>query len=186
MVLARSATIAIRVRFSFLFPLSDRNSYVIFSQYCAVRRQFADRDAPVMDGNKPAETQVLNYQMVQARIFPPLVQAFACHYSAFISLLSPELANPCPFQPVARCSASTSRTRLRWRRATSPSLRTCTPRPLDSSLSAPSWLRERLRSAVVPAEDTVTPSLEASRASTPITCLRSLGASSFRPRVGVS
>lgn len=61
MVLARSATVAIR--------------------YCAVRRQFADRDAPVLDGNKPAETQVLNYQLVQARIFPPLVQAFACHYT---------------------------------------------------------------------------------------------------------
>ncbi|SDA02894.1 BZ3500_MvSof-1268-A1-R1_Chr11-1g03206 [Microbotryum saponariae] len=61
MVLARSATVAIR--------------------YCAVRRQFADRDAPVLDGNKPAETQVLNYQLVQHRIFPPLVQAFACHYT---------------------------------------------------------------------------------------------------------
>lgn len=62
MVLARSATVAIR--------------------YCSVRRQFADRDAPVTDeGNEPAETQVINYLMVQARIFPPLVQAFACHYT---------------------------------------------------------------------------------------------------------
>lgn len=50
-----------------------------------MRRQFADRDAPVTDeGNLPAETQVLNYQMVQARIFPPLVQALACHYSTFL------------------------------------------------------------------------------------------------------
>ncbi|KAI5478316.1 acyl-CoA oxidase [Pseudohyphozyma bogoriensis] len=61
MVLARSATVAIR--------------------YCAVRRQFSDRDSPVMDGKQPAETQVLNYQLVQARVFPPLVQAFACHYT---------------------------------------------------------------------------------------------------------
>ncbi len=61
MVLARSATIAIR--------------------YCAIRRQFADKDAPVLDGNKPAESQVLNYQLVQHRIFPPLVQALACHYT---------------------------------------------------------------------------------------------------------
>lgn len=61
MVLARSATVAIR--------------------YCSVRRQFADKDAPVMDGNQPAETAVINYQLVQARIFPPLVQAFACHYT---------------------------------------------------------------------------------------------------------
>ncbi|GAA6010966.1 hypothetical protein JCM10207_004017 [Rhodosporidiobolus poonsookiae] len=62
MILARSATVAIR--------------------YCAVRRQFADRDAPVTDdGRKPAETAVLNYQLVQARIFPPLVQAFALFYT---------------------------------------------------------------------------------------------------------
>ncbi|GAA5827921.1 hypothetical protein JCM5353_007739 [Sporobolomyces roseus] len=62
MVLARSATVAIR--------------------YCSVRRQFADRDAPFTDdGRKPSETQVINYQLVQARIFPPLVQAFACHYT---------------------------------------------------------------------------------------------------------
>ncbi|GAA5954976.1 hypothetical protein JCM21900_005953 [Sporobolomyces salmonicolor] len=62
MVLARSATVAIR--------------------YCSVRRQFADRDAPFTDdGRKPAETQVINYQLVQARIFPPLVQAFACHFT---------------------------------------------------------------------------------------------------------
>ncbi|KAK4049214.1 hypothetical protein OIO90_005503 [Microbotryomycetes sp. JL221] len=60
-VLARSAAVAIR--------------------YCSVRRQFADRDAPVMDDKKPAETQVINYQLVQARIFPPLVQAFACHFT---------------------------------------------------------------------------------------------------------
>lgn len=51
MVLARAATIAIR--------------------YCAVRSQFGS----------PEETQVLDYQLVQARIFVPLVQAFACHYT---------------------------------------------------------------------------------------------------------
>lgn len=52
-----------------------------------MRRQFADKDAPVTDeGNAPAETQVINYLMVQARIFPPLVQAFACHYSTYHNL----------------------------------------------------------------------------------------------------
>ncbi|GAA5888994.1 hypothetical protein JCM6882_009711 [Rhodosporidiobolus microsporus] len=62
MILARSATVAIR--------------------YCAIRRQFADRDAPVTDdGRKPAETSVINYQLVQARIFPPLVQALAVHFT---------------------------------------------------------------------------------------------------------
>ncbi|GAA5907562.1 hypothetical protein JCM6882_004411 [Rhodosporidiobolus microsporus] len=57
LVLARAATVAIR--------------------YCAVRKQFADRDAPTGS----AETSVLNYQLVQARIFPPLVQAIACHFT---------------------------------------------------------------------------------------------------------
>ncbi|GJN93681.1 hypothetical protein Rhopal_006738-T1 [Rhodotorula paludigena] len=62
MILVRSATVAIR--------------------YCAVRRQFADRDAPQTDdGRQPSESQVLNYSLVQARIFPPLVQAFALHYT---------------------------------------------------------------------------------------------------------
>ncbi|KAH9452350.1 hypothetical protein MJO28_008778 [Puccinia striiformis f. sp. tritici] len=60
-VLARSAIVAIR--------------------YCAIRRQFADKDAPVLDGRKPAENPVLDYQMVQYRIFPILAQAFACHYT---------------------------------------------------------------------------------------------------------
>lgn len=91
MVLARSATIAIRVR-RYSPPSPSSTQVADFDpllQYCSVRRQFADRDAPVLDGNKPAETQVINYQLVQARIFPPLVQAFACHYSALIDLLRP-------------------------------------------------------------------------------------------------
>ncbi|GAA6040376.1 hypothetical protein JCM8097_007586 [Rhodosporidiobolus ruineniae] len=57
LVLARAATVAIR--------------------YCAVRKQFADRDAE----DKTVEQPVLNYQLVQARIFPPLVAAFACHFT---------------------------------------------------------------------------------------------------------
>lgn len=55
-------------------------------QYCAVRRQFGS----------PEETQVLDYQLVQARIFVPLVQAFACHYSAFLFFCSPP--PPIPFE----------------------------------------------------------------------------------------
>lgn len=39
-----------------------------------------------MDGKKPAENQVLDYQMVQYRIFPILAQAFACHYT--VSLIT--------------------------------------------------------------------------------------------------
>lgn len=62
-VLMRSATVAIR--------------------YCAIRRQFADRDAPKYDdAGKPIETQVLDYTMVQYRLFPILAQAFAFHYTS--------------------------------------------------------------------------------------------------------
>jgi acyl-CoA oxidase len=61
-VLMRSVTIAIR--------------------YCAIRRQFADHDSPKFEGNKPIETQVLDYTMVQARIFPILAKAYAFHYTA--------------------------------------------------------------------------------------------------------
>ncbi|CBQ72769.1 probable acyl-CoA oxidase [Sporisorium reilianum SRZ2] len=52
-------------------------------RYCAVRRQFADRDAPKFgqDG-KPLETQVLDYTMVQIRLLPILAQAFAFHYTS--------------------------------------------------------------------------------------------------------
>ncbi len=62
-VLMRAATIAIR--------------------YCAVRRQFADRDAPKYgEDGKPIENQVLDYTLVQNRLFPVLAQAFAFHYTA--------------------------------------------------------------------------------------------------------
>ncbi|MBW0520497.1 hypothetical protein O181_060212 [Austropuccinia psidii MF-1] len=54
---------------------------IVAIRYCAIRRQFADKDAPVMDSKKPAENPVLDYQMVQYRIFPILAQAFACHYT---------------------------------------------------------------------------------------------------------
>lgn len=61
-VLMRSVTIAIR--------------------YCAVRRQFADHDSPKFEGSKPIETQVIDYTMVQARLFPILAKAYAFHYTA--------------------------------------------------------------------------------------------------------
>ena len=52
-------------------------------RYCAVRRQFADRDAPKFsETGKPLETQVLDYTMVQIRLFPILAQAFAYHYTS--------------------------------------------------------------------------------------------------------
>ncbi|KAK4699762.1 acyl-CoA oxidase, partial [Phenoliferia sp. Uapishka_3] len=58
MVLARAATVAVR--------------------YCALRRQFADKD---IADNGAGEIQVLDYQMVQARIFPVLVQALASQFT---------------------------------------------------------------------------------------------------------
>ncbi|KAI9723461.1 MAG: fatty-acyl coenzyme A oxidase [Chrysothrix sp. TS-e1954] len=58
MVLARGVTIAIR--------------------YCAVRRQFQDRDAP--DWQK-GEEQVLNYKMVQIRLLTLLAATYALHFT---------------------------------------------------------------------------------------------------------
>ena len=57
-VLARGVTIAIR--------------------YCAVRRQFQDRDAPE---GETGETQVLNYKMVQIRLLTLLAATFALHFT---------------------------------------------------------------------------------------------------------
>lgn len=57
-VLARGVTIAIR--------------------YCAVRRQFQDRDAPEWE---KGENQVLNYKMVQIRLLSLLAATFALHFT---------------------------------------------------------------------------------------------------------
>lgn len=57
-VLARGVTIAIR--------------------YCSVRRQFVDRDAPE---DESRENQVINYTMVQQRLFPLLAACFALHFT---------------------------------------------------------------------------------------------------------
>jgi hypothetical protein len=56
-VLARGVTIAIR--------------------YCAVRRQFVDRDA----ANQEGETQVLDYTMVSYRLLTLLASSFALHFT---------------------------------------------------------------------------------------------------------
>ncbi|TDZ16518.1 Peroxisomal acyl-coenzyme A oxidase 1 [Colletotrichum orbiculare MAFF 240422] len=50
----------------------------IATRYCAVRRQFQDRDAPA---NEPGENQVLNYTMVQIRLLPLLAATFALHFT---------------------------------------------------------------------------------------------------------
>ncbi|KAF2280559.1 acyl-CoA oxidase [Westerdykella ornata] len=49
----------------------------IATRYCAVRRQFQDRDAPA----SAKETAVLNYKMVQARLFPLLAATYALHFT---------------------------------------------------------------------------------------------------------
>ncbi|KAI4914204.1 hypothetical protein J4E85_010716 [Alternaria conjuncta] len=49
----------------------------IATRYCAVRRQFQDRDAPAGE----AETAVLNYTMVQIRLLPLLAATFALHFT---------------------------------------------------------------------------------------------------------
>lgn len=49
----------------------------IATRYCAIRRQFQDRDAPSSAGENP----VLNYKMVQVRLLPLLAATFALHFT---------------------------------------------------------------------------------------------------------
>lgn len=50
----------------------------IATRYCAVRRQFQDRDAAE---GESGENQVLNYTMVQHRILPLLAASYALHFT---------------------------------------------------------------------------------------------------------
>ena len=50
----------------------------IATRYCAVRRQFQDRDAPDWTSG---ENPVLNYTMVQIRLLPLLAATFAFHFT---------------------------------------------------------------------------------------------------------
>ncbi|BFZ63374.1 hypothetical protein YB2330_004496 [Saitoella coloradoensis] len=61
LVTARAATVAVR--------------------YCAIRRQFADRDAPKFERGRAVETAVLDYTTVQVRLLPVIAQAYALHFT---------------------------------------------------------------------------------------------------------
>lgn len=50
----------------------------IATRYCAIRRQFQDRDAPNFE---KGENQVLNYTMVQIRLLPLLAATYALHFT---------------------------------------------------------------------------------------------------------
>jgi acyl-CoA oxidase len=50
----------------------------IATRYCAIRRQFQDRDAP---STEKGENQVINYTMVQIRLLPLLAATFALHFT---------------------------------------------------------------------------------------------------------
>jgi acyl-CoA oxidase len=50
----------------------------IATRYCAIRRQFKDRDAPE---SEKTENPVINYSMVQARLLPLLAATFALHFT---------------------------------------------------------------------------------------------------------
>lgn len=50
----------------------------IATRYCAVRRQFQDRDAPEW---QKGENQVMNYTTVQVRLLPLLATTFALHFT---------------------------------------------------------------------------------------------------------
>lgn len=51
----------------------------IATRYCAVRRQFQDRDAE--EAGATGETPVLNYKMVQIRLLPLLAATYALHFT---------------------------------------------------------------------------------------------------------
>jgi acyl-CoA oxidase len=51
----------------------------IATRYCAVRRQFQDRDAA--EAGVGGETAVLNYKMVQVRLLPLLAATYALHFT---------------------------------------------------------------------------------------------------------
>ncbi|KAF1987998.1 acyl-CoA oxidase [Aulographum hederae CBS 113979] len=50
----------------------------IATRYCAIRRQFQDKDAPA---GSVGESPVLNYTMVQIRLLPLLAATFALHFT---------------------------------------------------------------------------------------------------------
>ena len=50
----------------------------IVTRYCAIRRQFQDRDAQEWE---KGENLVLNYTMVQIRLLPLLAATFALHFT---------------------------------------------------------------------------------------------------------
>lgn len=56
---------------------------VIAVRYCAVRRQFQDRDAPEWE---KGENQVLNYKMVQIRLLSNLAASFALHFTGKVMM----------------------------------------------------------------------------------------------------
>lgn len=51
----------------------------IATRYCAIRRQFQDRDAE--EAGATGETPVLNYKMVQVRLLPLLAATYALHFT---------------------------------------------------------------------------------------------------------
>lgn len=51
----------------------------IATRYCAIRRQFQDRDAEAAGAK--GETPVLNYKMVQIRLLPLLAATYALHFT---------------------------------------------------------------------------------------------------------
>lgn len=56
---------------------------VIAVRYCAVRRQFQDRDAEQWE---KGENQVLNYKMVQIRLLSNLAASFALHFTGKVMM----------------------------------------------------------------------------------------------------
>jgi acyl-CoA oxidase len=73
----------------------------IATRYCAVRRQFQDRDAPAGE----AETPVLNYTMVQIRLLPLIAATFAIATTLKCCCLPDCAPYPPPFSALYRLNS---------------------------------------------------------------------------------
>ncbi|KAF2185589.1 acyl-CoA oxidase [Zopfia rhizophila CBS 207.26] len=97
----------------------------IAARYCAVRRQFQDRDA-VRDVD---EMKVLDYPTVQIRILPLLATTFALHYTGEMMYnlyhRSRESVEKCDFEPLAELHSASSGLKSLCTMLTADGIETC-------------------------------------------------------------
>ncbi|UZP35051.1 hypothetical protein NXS19_002867 [Fusarium pseudograminearum] len=137
----------------------------IATRYCAVRRQFQDRDA---DAGEVGENQVLNYTMVQHRLLPLLASAYALHFTGR-SMINLYNANQKRMAQGRERDNSKRAPDLRSSALAATTWPICTPSPAPSRLLLPPPLPRVLKSVVALAVAMVTLLSLALVAGTPIT-----------------